>query len=122
MRVSVSWAIRDLICFAIVLLAVVVWLYLLINGTPGFFQRFGSAMIALAIIAFLVDRASYGKTDLGIEDAFGVPLFLEVKFSMKLSLPSVVLVELVLIFTGTLTWGYGDLLHCWINGESWALC
>lgn len=30
--------------------------------------------------------------------------------------------EVLILFTATLQWGYGDLFHCWFNDNGWQVC
>ena len=56
------------------------------------------------------------------------PLLTKSEISQKLEelkdtlFPIFIFNELTIVFIATLQWGYGDLFHCWINGNGWKTC
>jgi len=78
---------------------------LLVGGPIGF-QRSGSLLVALAVFLFF----------------FNSPFFMFRTDAKKIWAVSGMLFEFCLLFLGTLIWGYGDLFHCWINGNGWTTC
>ena len=70
----------------------------LFNWAPDSFQRFGSAMIAVALLLF------------------GIPSALQrVPGKVIRSEYEATICNLFVATVGTLIWGYGDLFHCWVN-------
>ena len=44
------------------------------------------------------------------------------KIKLKTLSWSMRMVEIALLFIGTLVWGYGHLFHCWYNDNGWTTC
>jgi hypothetical protein len=76
--------------------------YLLKNGAPDEFQRFGSFVIFIAIVFLGLAKTVFDRDPFEKREA--------------------VATEVVFLALGTLQWGYGDLFHCWINGNGWQSC
>ena len=73
--------------------------------TAGFYARFGSILVALAVTIFGVQKYFDSRPGKPIRGSRPIHFF-----------------ELAMIVIGTLQWGYGDLFHCWINGKGWTVC
>ncbi|WP_044043929.1 hypothetical protein [Octadecabacter antarcticus] len=112
----------DLFCFFFVVGLTIRAVLLLLEGTPQYFQRFGSFMVASAIVLYFVDKAKYAGTNVEYGKVLRFPLVAMIEIGVKLKVPSVVLIEGVLLLVGTLIWGYGDLFHCWNDGKGWKVC
>ena len=91
--------------FAMTIGCVILWsavsIYLLYEGTPTQYQRWGSmAVLATLTLITLVRARSLRRFD---------------RIEARIA-------EIALSVVGTLQWGYGDLFHCWFNGKGWATC
>ena len=75
---------------------------LLASQDPQSFQRFGSIMVVIELTVFALAQKLISQEDVGYREAVSSELFV--------------------IILGTLQWGYGDLFHCWFNGNGWKTC
>jgi hypothetical protein len=83
---------------------------MLVFGPAAGFQRLGSLWIALAAVSFASARRLYAKAS-------------EAKGETDDVLEQFIKVgDFTVGIVATLQWGYGDLFHCWINGNGWKPC
>jgi hypothetical protein len=80
-------------------------LVLLIWSGACQFQRFGSLIVAAALVLF------------GVPSALNRIPRTTIRSEYESTLSSV-----FLALVGTIIWGYGDFFHNWINGEGWIKC
>ncbi|WP_204114711.1 hypothetical protein [Shimia biformata] len=103
-----------------------IWLYgavsafLVHNSTPQAFQRFGTIAIAVGIVLLgLSAKALLTEIEkrAGVESSSQVPTRY-----LRFHARELAAAEIFLVVLGTIQTGYGDLLHCWLNGKGWAQC
>lgn len=109
----------------------------ILNGAgPSAFQRIGSIWICFAILiaARYIKKFNYQMSQLDKFDALGevsgassvltdLPnTATKLKLQLRGELSSLVFLEAALLCLGSLQTGYGDLFHCWFNGNGWQTC
>ena len=91
------------------------------DGTADEFQRLGSLWIALAITMLAAQRNFFSWVlEKAKKSKFPNVEKLEAVKQSKFT--SSHRVEFAIIVLGTLQWGYGDLFHCFVNGNGWNPC
>ncbi len=100
--------------------------FALLSYEPEWFQRLGSLFVAFSIVLVPYIKSwsefhfesGHEQQEIGVANHLAHANFAAGWFMERV----VFFYAVVFAAIGTLQWGYGDVFHCWVNGNGWRPC